>query len=35
MDRVCVSTGVTNAAARPLYESVGFRIVNQYLDYVR
>lgn len=35
MDRVCVSTGVTNTAARPLYESVGFRIVNQYLDYVR
>lgn len=35
MDRVCVSTTVTNTAARPLYESVGFRIVNQYLDYTQ
>jgi mycothiol synthase len=35
MDRVCVSTGVKNAAARPLYESVGFQVVNRYLDYVR
>ncbi len=31
----CVSTGVTNTAARALYESVGFAVVNRYLDYVR
>lgn len=35
MNRVCVSTGVSNAAAIGLYESVGFKIVNQYLEYVR
>jgi mycothiol synthase len=35
MDRVCVSTGVSNTPARRLYESVGFKIVNQYLDYVK
>ncbi len=35
MNRVCVSTGISNTAARNLYESVGFRVVNQYLDYVR
>ncbi len=35
MDRVCVSTGVSNTPALRLYESVGFRIVNKYLDYVK
>ena len=35
IDRVCVSTGETNTSARRLYESVGFKIVNRYLDYVR
>ena len=35
MDRVCISTGVANIPARRLYESIGFQIVNQYLDYVR
>ena len=35
MDRVCVSTGETNTPARRLYESVGFRVVNRYLDYVK
>lgn len=35
MDRVCVSTGVSNTPARRLYESVGFRIVNENLDYMR
>lgn len=35
MDRVCVSTGVSNTPALRLYESVGFRVVNQYLDYVK
>lgn len=35
MDRVCISTGETNTPARRLYESVGFRIVNRYLDYVK
>jgi ribosomal protein S18 acetylase RimI-like enzyme len=33
MDRVCVSTGETNTPARQLYESVGFRVVNRYLDF--
>jgi mycothiol synthase len=32
MNRVSVSTGVSNTPAIRLYESVGFRIVNQYLD---
>jgi ribosomal protein S18 acetylase RimI-like enzyme len=35
MDRVCVSTGVSNTPALRLYESIGFRIVNRYLDYVK
>jgi mycothiol synthase len=35
MERVCVSTGVSNEAARVLYESLGFRIVNRYLEYVK
>jgi ribosomal protein S18 acetylase RimI-like enzyme len=35
MDRVCVSTGEGNTAARGLYESVGFRIVNRYVEYAR
>jgi len=35
MTRACVSTGETNTPARQLYESVGFRIVNRYLDYVK
>jgi mycothiol synthase len=35
MDRVCVSTGVSNIPARSLYESIGFQIVNQYLDYLK
>jgi mycothiol synthase len=35
MDRVCVSTGVSNTPALRLYDSVGFKIVNKYLDYVK
>jgi ribosomal protein S18 acetylase RimI-like enzyme len=35
MDRVCVSTGEDNVAARGLYESIGFRIVNRYVEYAR
>jgi len=35
MNRVCVSTGVSNMPAIHLYESVGFRIVNKYLDYIK
>lgn len=35
MDRVCISTGVSNTPALRLYESIGFRIVNKYLDYVK
>jgi ribosomal protein S18 acetylase RimI-like enzyme len=35
MDRVCISTGVSNTPAGRLYESIGFRTVNRYLDYVK
>ena len=35
MDRVSVSTRTVNAPAIELYESVGFRPANQYLDYVK
>lgn len=35
MDRACVSTGESNMAAQQLYGSVGFRIVNSYLEYVK
>lgn len=35
MNRVCVSTGVSNMPARQLYESIGFKVVNRYLDYTR
>jgi mycothiol synthase len=35
MDRVCISTGVSNNPARQLYESIGFKVVNKYLDYVK
>jgi mycothiol synthase len=35
MDRVCISTGVSNTPAQRLYASIGFKIVNQYLDYVK
>jgi len=33
MERVCVSTGEGNVAARNLYGSVGFRVVNRYVEY--
>jgi mycothiol synthase len=35
MDRVSVSTGVTNEPALRLYESVGFKVVNRFLEYVK
>ncbi len=35
MNRVCISTGVSNVPAQQLYESIGFRVVNKYLDYVK
>lgn len=35
MNRVCISTGVSNVPAKQLYESIGFKIVNRYLDYVQ
>ncbi len=35
MERVSVSTGVSNTPAIRLYESVGFRIVNTYLEYIK
>jgi ribosomal protein S18 acetylase RimI-like enzyme len=34
LDRVCVSTGESNAAALRLYASVGFAIRNRYIEYV-
>ena len=35
MNCVSVSTRVSNTPAIHLYESVGFRIVNRYIGYVR
>jgi GNAT superfamily N-acetyltransferase len=35
MDRVCISTGISNTPALKLYTSLGFKIVNRYLDYTR
>jgi mycothiol synthase len=35
MQRVCISTGVTNTPALNLYASVGFKIENKYLDYIK
>jgi mycothiol synthase len=35
MDRMCISTGVANTAARRLYESIGFKVENMYLEYVK
>jgi mycothiol synthase len=35
MNRVCVSTGESNTPARRLYESLGFTVVNQYVEYVK
>jgi ribosomal protein S18 acetylase RimI-like enzyme len=35
MERVCISTNLTNEPARRLYESIGFKVVNRYLDYSR
>ncbi|MBN1657005.1 MAG: GNAT family N-acetyltransferase [Anaerolineae bacterium] len=35
MERVSVSTGVSHTPALRLYASVGFRIVNEYHEYVR
>jgi ribosomal protein S18 acetylase RimI-like enzyme len=35
MDRVSVSTGVSNLPAQRLYESVGFKIENQYMEYLK
>ncbi len=35
MDRVIISTQVTNIAARNLYESIGFRMVNKTLEYAK
>jgi mycothiol synthase len=35
MDRVCISTGIHNTPALNLYGSLGFIVVNRYLDYVQ
>jgi len=35
MERACVSTGIENWPAIRLYESIGFKPVNQYLDYIK
>lgn len=35
MAYACVSTGVSNIPAQRLYRSIGFEIMNQYLDYMK
>lgn len=35
MERVSVSTGETNTPALGLYQSIGFRIVNRYIEFVK
>lgn len=35
MNRVCISTTVSNTPAIQLYQSIGFKIVNRCLDYVQ
>jgi ribosomal protein S18 acetylase RimI-like enzyme len=35
MNRVSVSTGISNMPATRLYESIGFKIVNKYFEYVK
>ena len=35
MQRVCVSTGISNTPALRLYESIGFVPVNQYIEFVK
>jgi ribosomal protein S18 acetylase RimI-like enzyme len=35
MERVCVSTGISNIPAKNLYESIGFRTVNQYIEFLK
>ncbi len=35
VERVTVSTGVSNVPARGLYESVGFQVENEYYEYAR
>ncbi len=35
MDRVCISTGISNTPAIHLYSSLGFQVHNRYLDYLR
>jgi ribosomal protein S18 acetylase RimI-like enzyme len=35
MGRACVSTGISNTPAIRLYESVGFKVVNGYYEYVK
>lgn len=35
MERACISTGFSNTPAQKLYESIGFQVVNRYLDFVK
>lgn len=35
MTRACISTGYSNLPAQNLYQSIGFKIVNRYLDYTK
>jgi mycothiol synthase len=35
MDRVCISTGISNTPALNLYRSLGFEVVNKYLDFMQ
>jgi ribosomal protein S18 acetylase RimI-like enzyme len=35
MNRVCVSTGVSNIPAKNLYASIGFNTANQFIEFVK
>jgi len=35
MNRVCVSTGVSNEPALRLYESIGFKVMNKRIEYIK
>jgi mycothiol synthase len=35
MQRACISTGISNTPALKLYESIGFKEANRYLDFLR
>ncbi len=35
MEWVCISTGISNTPALNLYNSIGFTVMNRYLDYIQ